>query len=373
MAKKYVVDLSEEEQALLNGLMTSGTQRVRKITHARILLKANSGWADQQIHEALDISIPTIERVRQRFVEQGIDRALNPRRTRRKYLRELDGVQEAYLIALACRQPPAGYQRWSLRLLAREMVRLEYIDELSHETVRQVLNDNELKPWLREEWCIPPQSDAAFVYHMEDVLDVYRRPADPRFPLVCFDETPIQLVSETRQPLPMKAGKPECYDYEYHREGTANLFMFFAPLQNWRHIQVTNRRTKKDWAMCMHDLVHVYFPMAERCVIVEDQLNTHAPACLYDVFEPAQAKRILDRLEFHYTPKHGSWLNMAEIEFSVLGRQCLNRFIPDLGNLTQETAAWETDRNTNGATVDWRFTTDDARIKLKKLYPSIHA
>ncbi len=148
--------------------------------------------------------------------------------------------------------------------------------------------------------------------------------------------------------------------------------MFFAPLQNWRHIKVTDRRTKFDWAMCIQDLVHVYFPDAERCVLVEDQLNTHAPSYLYEVFEPAKAKQILDRLEFHYIPKHGSWLNMAEIELSVLSRQCLDRFIPNVITLNQETSAWETDQNTYGATIDWRFTTDDARIKLKKLYPSIH-
>lgn len=372
MGKMYLVDLSEEEQQLLNDLLSAGTQRVRKMTRARILLCANKGWRDQQIQDALGVSIPTIERVRRQYVEQGLEAALVPHRSRRKYQRQMDGVQEAHLIALACRQPPCGYKRWSLRLLAQEMVRLEYIEDVSYETIRQVLKENELKPWLREEWCIPPKSDADFVYHMEDVLEVYQRPADPRFPLVCLDETPVQLVSETRTSLPMRPGKPECYDYEYHREGTANLFMFFAPLCNWRHVKVTNRRTKKDWAMCMRDLVDRYFPEAERITLVEDQLNTHDPACLYEVFEPAEARRILDRLEFHYTPKHGSWLNMAEIELSVLGRQCLDRYIPNTQVLSQEVCAWETDRNTNGATVDWRFSTADARVKLKKLYPSIH-
>jgi transposase len=371
MAKKYMVDLSEEEQALLNSLITSGTQRVRKIAHARVMMKAHEGWTDQAIQEALDVSIPTIQRVRQRFVEQNFEAALSPRPTRRKYMRLLDGVQEAYLIALACRTPPEGYRRWSLRMLAHEMVQLEYADELSHETVRQVLAENELKPWLKKEWCIPPKHNAEFVYRMEDVLEVYPRPADPRFPIICFDETPVQLVSETRKSIPMKVGQPERYDYEYHREGTANLFMFFAPLLNWRHVKVTERRTKVDWAMCMHDLVHLHFPDAECCILVEDQLNTHNPAVLYEVFEPAQARRILDRLEFHFTPKHGSWLNMAEIEFSVLSRQCLSGYIPDLATLAGETLAWETERNTNVATVDWRFTTADARIKLKKLYPII--
>jgi transposase len=371
MAKKYVVELNLEEQALLNTLITSGTQRVRKMAHARILLKAQEDWTDQQIQEALDVSIPTIQRVRQRFVEQSFEAALCPRPTRRKYQRLLDGSQEAHLIALVCGAPPSGYKRWSLRLLARKMVQLEYADEVSHETVRQVLADNELKPWLRKEWWIPPKYNTQFVYHMEDVLDVYQRPTDPKHPLVCFDETPVQLVSETRKALPMIIGQPERYDYEYHREGTANLFMFFAPLQNWRHIQATEHRTKTDWAMCMHDLVNVYFPEAERCVIVEDQLNTHAPSSLYEVFEPMEAKRILDRLEFHFTPKHGSWLNMAEIELSVLSRQCLDRYIPNRTTLLKEVGAWETERNSMGATVDWRFTTADARIKLKKLYPII--
>jgi hypothetical protein len=371
MAKKYVVDLKDDEQERLKELITSGTQRVRKSNHARILLRAGAGWTDQHISEALNMSIATIERVRQRFVEEGLEQAVSPRRSRRNYQSLIDGVQEAYLIALACGQPPAGHRGWSLRLLASEMVRLEYIEEVSHETVRCVMNENELKPWLKREWCIPPKHSAAFVYHMEDVLNVYQRPADPKCPLVCFDESPTQLIREKRQRIPVQAGQPERYDYEYQREGTANLFMFFAPLQNWRHVKVTEHRTKVDWAMCMHDLVHVHFPNAERCVVVQDQLNTHTPAALYEVFEPALARSILDRLEFHFTPKHGSWLNMAEIEFSVLSRQCLDGYIPDLTSLARETLAWETRRNSCQSTVDWRFTTADARVKLKKLYPVV--
>jgi len=372
MAKKYMVVLSTSEEEMLNELITSGTQRVRKITHAHILLKANTGWADQQISQAMRVSVPTIVRVRQRFVEEGIEQALHPHPTRRKYEYLLDGVQEAHLAALACGQPPDGYRRWSLRLLSSQMVRLEYVDEISHETVRQVMQGNELKPWLKKEWCIPPKHNAEFVYYMEDVLDVYHRPVDPLHPIICFDETPVQLISETRKPIPMKTGKPERYDFEYQRQGSANLFMFFAPLHNWRHVKVTERRTKVDWAWCMHDLVYLHFPNAERCVVVEDHLNTHFPAALYEVFDPAEAKRILDRLEFHFTPKHGSWLNMAEIEFSVLSRQCLDGYIPNIATLKHETLAWETERNSNEATVEWRFTTADARIKLKKLYPIVH-
>lgn len=371
MAKKYIVTLSAEEREALQKLISSGIAPARKLTHGRILLKADVGWQDHAISEALDVSIPTIERVRQCFVEEGLEAALNRRPPTREYKRRLDGEQEAHLIALTCSAPPPGYKRWTLRLLADKMVILEYVESVSHETIRQVLKTNVLKPWLKREWCIPPEANAEFVYHMEDVLDVYKRPADPTHPIVCFDENPVQMVSETRQPLPMQPGQPECYDYEYRREGVANLFIFFAPLQNWRHVKVTDRRTKADWAECMRDLVDVHFPAAQVITVVEDQLNTHNPAALYEVLPPTEAKRILDRLEFHFTPKHGSWLNMAEIELSVLSRQCLDQRIPNQTILTQETMAWEADRNGNGATVNWRFTTEDARIKLKRLYPSI--
>lgn len=371
MPKKYIVTLTGEEQVLLQGLVSSGIAQARKLTRARILLKADAGWQDQAIGEALDVSIATIERVRQRFVLEGLEAALHNRPSSREYSRKLDGEQEAHLIALACSQPPEGYAHWSLRLLADRMVKLEYVDSLSHETVRQAMNRNELKPWQKKEWCIPPEANAQFVYHMEDVLDVYKRPADALHPVVCFDESPYQLISERRVSLPMQPGQAERYDYEYCREGVANLFMFFAPFQNWRHVKVTDRRTKADWAECMRDLVDLHFPQAQTIVVVQDQLNTHNPAALYEVFEPAEAKRILDRLEFHLTPKHGSWLNMAEIELSVLSRQCLDRYIPDKATLSQATATWETERNNSGATVNWRFTMADARIKLKRLYPSI--
>jgi len=206
---------------------------------------------------------------------------------------------------------------------------------------------------------------------MEDVLDLYTRPYDPHYPQVCFDETSKQLIGETRTPLPAQPGQLERYDYEYVRNGVANLFMFFAPLDNWRHVKVTERRTKEDWAYCMRDLVDVHFPHAVRIRLVEDNLNTHDPAALYKVFAPAEAKRILDRLEFHYTPKHGSWLNMAEIELSVLSGQCLDQRIPDQPTLEHQVAAWEDERNRARSTVHWRFTNADARIKLRHLYPSI--
>jgi len=206
---------------------------------------------------------------------------------------------------------------------------------------------------------------------MEDVLSLYTQLPDPQRPLVCFDETSKQLIGETRQSLPALPGQPERYDYEYQRNGVCNLFMFYAPLAGWRHVKVTDRRTKVDWAYCMRDLVDIHFPDALLIQVVQDHLNTHDPSALYEVFEPAEARRILNRLDFHYTPKHGSWLNIAEIELSVLDRQCLDRRIPDKSTLEAEVLAWELRRNAHSATVNWRFTTDDARIKLKRLYPSL--
>jgi len=206
---------------------------------------------------------------------------------------------------------------------------------------------------------------------MEDVLEVYHRPYDPEHPLVCFDEGTKQQVKETRLPQPPMPSQAAKYDYEYERNGTSNLFMFFAPLEAWRHVKVTDRRTMIDWAHCMRDLVDIHFPEADTIVLVMDNLNTHKLASLYEAFPPAEARRIAQKLEIHYSPKHGSWLNMAEIELSVLSRQCLNRRIPDQPTLRHEIAAWETQRNDNASTVNWRFTTDDARIKLKRLYPII--
>jgi hypothetical protein len=204
--------------------------------------------------------------------------------------------------------------------------------------VRQVLKKNEIKPWQRTEWCIPPEANAEFVCHMEDVLEVYKRQKDPTHPVVCMDESSKQQVKEICQPIPAEASKTERYDYEYERNGVSNLFIFFEPLTGWRHVDVTNRRTAIDWAYQIRDLVDIYYPEAERISLVMDNLNTHCGADRNKAFEPNEAQRILERLEFHYTPKHGSWLNMAEIELSVLSRQCLDRRIPN-----QETFSMRSD------------------------------
>ena len=204
---------------------------------------------------------------------------------------------------------------------------------------------------------------------MEDVLDVYQRPHDPARPLVCLDEVSKQLVEETRTPQPMQPGQPARHDYEYKRNGTANMFMLFAPLEGWRHVEVTARRTAIDYAKILRDLSDIHFPKAEKIMLVQDNLNTHVPASLYEAFEPAEARRIIERFEWHYTPKHGSWLNLAESELAVLSGQCLNRRIPDAAKLGTEVAAWRTHRNTHNAKANWHFTSADARVKLKSLYP----
>jgi DDE superfamily endonuclease len=206
---------------------------------------------------------------------------------------------------------------------------------------------------------------------MEDVLDVYTRPYDPARPQVCLDETSRQVLAETRDALQIAPGRPARHDPEYERQGVVNIFLVSEPLRGWRQVRVSERRTRRDWAACIKELVDVDYPAAERIVLVLDQLNTHTPASLYDAFPPAEAKRLADKLEIHYTPKHGSWLNMAEIELSVLARQCLNRRLGNRATIEREVAAWTATRNTAAPTTDWRFTTQDARIKLRRLYPAV--
>lgn len=218
---------------------------------------------------------------------------------------------------------------------------------------------------------IPPDANAAFVAAMEDVLEVYQRPRDPEQPVVCLDETTKQLIKETRVPIPARPGQPARYDHEYERNGTANPFMLFAPLEGWRHVEVTDRHTARDYAQILKALSDQHFPGARKIVLVQDNLNTHKPASLYEAFPPAEARRLVERFEWHYTPKHGSWLDMAETELSVLSGQCLDRRIPDKPTLIEEVAAWENDRNKHNAKADWQFTAADARIKLKRLYPAL--
>jgi len=220
-------------------------------------------------------------------------------------------------------------------------------------------------------WCIPPKANAAFVCQMEDVLEVYKLPYDAKRPLICMDEMPKQLLADKREPIASQAGSPARQDYEYQRNGVADLFMLFEPLQGKRFVEVTEKRRKVEWATVIKQLSDVRYPQAEKIIVILDNLNTHTPSAFYETFEPEEARRLVERFEFHFTPKHGSWLNMAEIELSALVRQCLDRRLPDIETLTDEVQSWQQQRNDEVVKVLWQFTTTDARTKLKHLYPKI--
>jgi hypothetical protein len=280
--------------------------------------------------------------------------------------RIFDGEKEAKLIALACSKPRKDVRAgrcgcWRTRSWNSASL-------IARATQRSIARlKNRLKPHRRQCWVIPPKANSAFVAAMEDVLAVYTRPHDPERVLVCLDETSKQLIAETRLPIPMKPGQAVRIDYEYERNGTANLFMLFAPLEGWRHIKVTDRHTAIDYAHVLKDLADVHFPHKTAIVLVQDNLNIHSKASLYEAFPPAEARRLVERFEWHYTPKHGSWLDLAESELGVLAAQCLDRRIADKQTLIDEIAAWEHDRNVSHTKSDWHFTTKSARVKLKHL------
>jgi transposase len=309
----------------------------------------------------------TVYRTKRRFVFGNLELALREE-PRPGAERKLSGKEEALLVATACSNPPAGRARWTLDLLAGELVRLTEHDSISRDTVRRRLAENDLKPWRKDMWCIP-QVNGEYVARMEDVLDLYAEECDPKRPVVCFDESPIQLIGEVRQPIPAAPGQLERYDYEYKRNGTANVFMMLDVHRPWRKAKVTERRTAEDYAHCMRELVDVHYPDAECVRVVQDNLSTHSAGALYDAFPPAEARRILRRLEFHYTPKHASWLNMVEIEIGVLRGQCLDQRIDNRERLVAEIAAWERQRNASGARIKWMFTTEKARVKMGRAYP----
>jgi hypothetical protein len=272
-------------------------------------------------------------------------------------------------VATACSTPPEGRARWTLELLAGAMVKLTEHEGLSRETVRRRLAENDLKPWRKDMWCIP-KVDGEYVARMEDVLDLYAEAPDPKRPVVCFDESPTQLIGEVRQPIPAEPGQLERYDCEYKRNGTVNLFIFLDAHRPWRKVKVTDRRAAEDFAACMRELVDLHYPAAERIRVVLDNLSTHSVGALYQTFSPCEAHRVLRRLEFHYVPKHASWLNMVEIEIGVLRSQCLDRRIAERARLVSEIAAWERQRNAAGVRVKWMFTTEKARAKMGRAYPN---
>lgn len=367
MNVRHRVDLDQPERDELLSMLRGGKHPARKLKRAQILLAADAGLSDEAIAATVAVGGSTVYRTKRRFVGMGLEAALGEE-PRPGAQRKLTGKEEALLVATACSSPPPGCARWTLELLADAFVKLTEHEQLSRETVRRRLAENDLKPWRKDMWCIP-KIDAEYVARMEDVLDLYAEASDPQRPVVCFDESPTQLIGEVRQPIPAEPGRPERYDCEYKRNGTANLFVFLDAHRSWRKVKVTERRTADDFAHCMRDLVDVHYPEATCIRVVLDNLSTHTPAALYQALPAAEARRILRRLEFHYTPKHASWLNMVEIEIGVLRGQCLNRRIESRDRLVAEVAAWERRRNASGARIKWMFSTEQARVKLAKAYP----
>ncbi len=289
---KYRVELSQSERDQLDALLSGGRHPVRKLKRAQILLAANDGVGDEVIAATVKVSGSTIYRTKRRLVEANLECALSEE-PRPGAARKLSGKEEAFLVATACSKPPPGRARWTLELLADEMVRLTDHDELSPETVRRRLAENHLKPWRKDMWCIP-KVDGEYVARMEDVLDLYAEAPDPQRPVVCL-----------RQSIPAEPGQLERYDCEYRRNGTVNLFVFLDAHRPWRRVKVTDRRTNQDFAECMRELVDLDYPDVPLIRVVMDNLSTHSPAALYDTFPAPEVRRVLKRLEFHHTPKHG--------------------------------------------------------------------
>jgi transposase len=367
MNVRYQVELNQAERSELAALLSGGKHAARKLKRAQILLAADAGASDENIATSVGVGGSTVYRTKRRFVEGNLEAALTEE-PRPGATRKLLGKEEALLVATACSSPPEGRARWTLDLLAGAMVKLTEHDSISRETVRRRLAENDLKPWRKNMWCIP-HVDGEYVARMEDVLDLYAEVPDPKRPVICFDESPTQLIGEARQPIPAEPGQIERYDCEYKRNGTVNLFVFLDAHRPWRKVKVTDRRAAEDFATCMRELSDVHFPAAERIRVVLDNLSTHSAGTLYQAFPASEARRVLRRLEFHYVPKHASWLNMVEVEIGVLRGQCLDRRIATQRRLVSEIAAWERQRNASGSRIKWMFTTEKARAKMGRAYP----
>lgn len=387
--KKYEVLLTPEDESVLKSMTPTGNKySAREILHAQVLLHSNDSRPgekknNRELAEWLDISPTTVNQIRRTYAESGLEAALR-RKTRitPPVASKITGDFEAKVIAAALGPPPEGRSRWTLRLLAEHCMEKKYIVSVSYVAIGELLNTNELKPHLSKYWRIPKQNDPAFVANMEDVLGIYQRPHCKNTPVVCMDEKPLQLLDEIRERISAKparidpdtqiqrCGYCEKIDSEYVRCGTASIFMFTEPLGGWRHVYALERRTKGDYAKMMRKIADEFYPECDRIIMVSDNLNTHDKASFYEAFPPQTAFRLAQKFEMHYTPKHGSWLNIAETELSALTMQCLgNRRIHSLEELNGTISDWEKDRNKKQVGVKWHFTAEDARIKLKRLYP----
>jgi transposase len=368
MNVRYRVTLEEAERQQLAALVGGGSRAVRKVKRAQILLAAAAGETDETIARTLHVGTSTVYRTKRRFVEESLEAAL-AEEPRPGGKRKLAASEEVLLIALACSTPPTGRATWTLALLANALIHLTPHARISRHTIGRRLEENDLKPWQRKMWCVP-RIDAEYVARMEDVLELYTTPPAPGTAVVCVDESPRQLVGEVRPVQPARPGRRARRDYEYRRNGTANVFVAVDAHRPWRQTKVTARRTALDFAVWMRDLVDTHFAAYDRVHVVLDNLSTHTSAAFYEAFAPEEARRVLRKLAFHFVPKHASWLNMVEIEIGVLASQCLDRRIPDLLTLTAEVEAWTNARNKEGVAVKWMFGIEQARLKLGHAYPT---
>ncbi len=371
----YHISLTEEERDFLKNVKRK-TKSPVVMARCRVLLEADESRfkqrSTQKIAAKAGVSPATVSAVLKLFVEGGVSNVITLKRNPNSNVSRLKvtGEIEAKIIAKACSSKPAGHVRWTLTLLTDEMkVILE--EGVSRATIGRTLRTNGIRPHLNSYWCIPPEEDAEFVAAMEDILDLYQQPYDPDYPLWCMDEKPYQLLDESRSPIPMRPGSVEKLDSEYVRNGTASVFCFIQPHSGKIVEMVEPTRTAVDWAEKIRYLVDHVVPGAKKIRLVVDNLNTHCTASLYKAFPPEEARRIASKLEIHYTPKHGSWLNIAEIGINIMTRQCLNRRIPGIDELRKELDAWSKDYNENSTPISWQFENKDSRIKLKRLYPDI--
>jgi len=386
--ENFLVALTDEETKILLDITHKGNNySALEIMHANILLSSNdnniSKKTNREIAEQFHISTTTVNTVRRTYVMEGLESALH-RKTRitGPMLSKITGDFEAHVIAAALSPPPEGRARWTLELLAEHCIKNRYIVTISHTAIGELLNTNQVKPHIGAYWCIPKENDEDFVANMEDILTIYEKTYDPMTPVICLDEKPVQFLAETRarigaKPLRMdpdtgiiKPGEVEKIDAEYARCGHGSIFIFTEPLAGWRHAVARDTRKKEDFAFLMKEMYDKRLRYTEKVIIVSDNLNIHNKGSFYKAFEPSVALELAQKFEFHYTPVHGSWLNIAECELSVIAKECLgNRRIDSIKHLNDELTVWEASRNSRQKGVNWHFKTADARMKLKRLYP----
>ncbi|MCA8989339.1 MAG: IS630 family transposase [Planctomycetaceae bacterium] len=373
--RKWVVELSVEQRAELQKTARSQKCSSLMVKRARVLLLSDVSHpegrrTDEQIAALVGMTRRQVQRIRSKFSHEGLEAT-----TRRKVRSDqgtpkvFDGRAEAQLVTLSCSTPPEGHQRWTLRLLVDELSRLQIVTSVCPETVRKTLKKTRLKPWQSRRFCIPERDRARFVAHMEKVLDIYQETYDETHVLICMDEASKQVVADVEPALPMCVGQPRREDHHYERKDVRALFLFFDPIGGWRRVSNRRSRTREDWAEEVRTLIEVDYAHAEQITLVMDNLNTHDIASFYATFDAALAHRLARKLRIVQTPRNGSWLNMAEIELSILSRQCLNRRFNSVEQMQREIEAWQTERNDHQLGANWRFTTSNARTKLKSLYP----